>query len=163
MESNGDTARAMSQENVDLVKKFIAPAEMDYRVLLGDDAAWSAAKDAVEPFVAPDFAGAFISWGQQQAEFAGLDGLRKAWLDWIAPWTSYYDEIEEVFAVGDDRVVVLGHEHGYRRDTEAEVEAESAGVYFLRAGKIARIAYYANRAEALEAVGLSEQDTPAGA
>jgi ketosteroid isomerase-like protein len=97
--------------------------------------------------------------GGSDKQFTGLDGLREAFLDWIAPWTSYYDEIGEVFAVGDDRVVVLGREHGYRRDTEAEVEAESAGVYFLRDGKIARIEYYANRAEALEAVGLARRDS----
>jgi ketosteroid isomerase-like protein len=149
----------MSHENVQLVKRFIAPAETDYRVLFGDDVVWSAAKQAGEPLVAPDFQGAFITWGQQQTEFTGLDGLREAFLDWIAPWATYYDEIEDVFAVGDDRVVVLGHEHGYRRDTEAEVEAESAGVYFLRDGKIARIEYYANRAEALAAVALARRDS----
>jgi hypothetical protein len=151
----------MSHENVDLVKRFIAPAETDYRVLFGDDVVWSAAKEAGKRFVAPDFQGAFITWGQKQTEFTGLDGLREAFLDWIAPWTTYYDEIEDVFAVGDDRVVVLGREHGYRRDTEVEVEAESAGVYFLRYGKVARIEYYANRAEALAAVGLAEQDARA--
>jgi ketosteroid isomerase-like protein len=149
----------MSHENVDLVKRFIAPAETDYRVLFGDDVVWSAAKEASEPFVAPDFQGAFITWGQKQTEFTGLDGLREAFLDWIAPWTTYYDEIEEVFAVGDDRVVVLGRERGHRRDTDAEVEAESAGVYFLRDGKIARIEHYANRGEALEAVGLAQRDS----
>jgi ketosteroid isomerase-like protein len=152
----------MSQENVDLVKRFIVAPGTDYRILFGDDAIWSAVKEAVKPFLAPDFQGAFITWGQKQAEFTGADGLREAFLDWIAPWATYYDEIEDVFAVGDDRVVVLGREHGYRRDTEAEVEAESAGVYFLRDGKIARIEYYANRAEALEAVGLSGQDARSG-
>jgi ketosteroid isomerase-like protein len=149
----------MSHENVELVKRFIAPAGTDYRVLFGDEVVWSAAKEAGEGLLAPDFQGAFITWGQRQTEFTGLDGLREAFLDWIAPWTTYYDEIEEVFAVGDDRVVVLGREHGHRRDTEAEVEAESAGVYFLRDGKIARIEYYANRAEALEAVGLARRDS----
>ena len=39
------------------------------------------------------------------------------------------------------------------------MEAESADVYFLRDGKIARIEYYANRAEALEAVGLARRDS----
>ena len=148
----------MSQLNVDLVKKFIPPPGTDYRVLVVDDDVYAAAKDALEPLVAPDFEGAFITWGQRQTEFTGLDGLREAWLDWIAPWATYYDEIEEVFAVGDDRVVVLGREHGHRLDTGAEVVAEGAGVYTVRDGKIARVEYYARRAEALEAVGLAEED-----
>jgi hypothetical protein len=87
--------------------------------------------------------------------------MREAFLDWLAPWTSYEDEITEVFAVGDDRVVVVGREHGYRLDTGAEVTTQSAGVYFLSAGKIERVEYYAKRGEALEAVGLSEQDAHA--
>jgi hypothetical protein len=33
----GDTSRAMSHENVELVKRFIAPPETDYTVLFGDD------------------------------------------------------------------------------------------------------------------------------
>ena len=38
----------MSQENVELVKKFIAPPGTDYRALFGDDAAFAAAKQATE-------------------------------------------------------------------------------------------------------------------
>jgi ketosteroid isomerase-like protein len=57
--------------------------------------------------------------------------------------------------------VVLARQRGRRLDTEAEVVAESAGVYLLRNGKIARIDFYIDRAEALEAVGLSEQDAHA--
>jgi ketosteroid isomerase-like protein len=146
----------MSRENVELVKKFIAPPGTDYRVLFGDDAAFAAAKAAVEPLVAPDFEGAFIIFGTQPTEFTGLDGLRQGFLDWIAPWATYFDDIEEVFAVGADRVVVLGREHGHRLDTGAEVVSETAGVYTVRDGKIARAEYYAKAAEALEAVGLRE-------
>jgi hypothetical protein len=36
------------------------------------------------------------------------------------------------------------------------VTAESGGVYFLRDRKITRVEYYVKQAEALEAVGLSE-------
>ena len=119
----------MSQENVEIVKKLLPPVGTDYKEVFGEDMVWATAKEAFEPHFASDFEGAFIAWGQQQMEFKGLDGLRDAFLDWLAPWARYYDEIEDVFAVGDDRVVVLGREHGYRLDTGAEVEAETAGVY----------------------------------
>jgi ketosteroid isomerase-like protein len=146
----------MSHENVELVKKLIPPVGTDYTNVFRDDALWAVARAGLEPLVTPDFEGAFVIWGEG-GKFTGLDGLRASFLDWLAPWASYYDEIVEVFAVGDDRVVVLGREHGYRLDTEAEVLAESAGVYRVRDGKIARVDYYANRAEALEAVGLTER------
>jgi ketosteroid isomerase-like protein len=145
----------MSQENVELVKKLILPAGTDYTNVFRDDALWAVARAGLEPLVAPDFEGAFFVLGEGE-EFRGLDGLRAGFLDWLAPWASYYDDIEDVFAVDDDRVVVLGRERGYRFDTEAEVNAESAGVYFLRNGKIARVEYYVNRAEAFKAAGLSE-------
>src|SRR5438552_636067 len=148
----------MSHENVELVKRFIAPAATDYRVCSATTSFGPPPKKPASPLSRPT-SKVLSSPGGSDKQFTGLDGLREAFLNWIAPWTSYYDEIGEVFAVGDDRVVVLGREHGYRRDTEAEVEAESAGVYFLRDGKIARIEYYANRAEALEAVGLARRDS----
>ncbi len=145
----------MSQENVEIVRTIV-PAGTDYKDFFGNDVVWTAAREAAESSFDPDVEAVWIVWGQVTMQSRGLDGLRKTWLDWLAPWTSYYEEIEDIVAVGDDRVVVLGREHGHRRDTETEVAAESAGVYFLRDGKITRVEYYAKRAEALEAVGLSE-------
>ena len=85
----------MSQENVEIVKKFIAPAgtdyaEMDYTDLFSDEVAWGAFKGAIEPLFASDFEGAFVASGLRM-EFAGLDGMRRAFLEWLTPWTSYYD------------------------------------------------------------------------
>jgi ketosteroid isomerase-like protein len=148
----------MSRENIDLVKKLIPPAGTDYTDLFRDDVVWAATKSAATSLVDPAFEGAFVIWGQREMEFTGLDGMREAFLEWLAPWTSYYDEVEDVLAVGDDRVVALGRQHGHRRDTEAEVQAETAGVYLLRDRKIARVDYYASQAEALGAVGLAERD-----
>jgi ketosteroid isomerase-like protein len=116
----------------------------------------AAVKEVADPLIEPDVEVVFVAWGQELMRFTGIDGLREGWLQWIAPWTSYYDEIEDVFAAGDDRVVVLGREHGHRLDADAEVAAESGAVYSVRDGRIHRVEYYAKQAEALEAVGLSE-------
>lgn len=147
----------MSQRNLELVKKIIRPAGTDYADLFRDDASWEAVKGEYEPLFDRDFAGAFVAWGQR-AEFSGLEDMRAAFLEWLSPWARYYDEIEQVFAVGEDRVVVLGREHGYRLDTDAEIVGEAAGVYLIRNEKIARVEYHASRAEALAAVGLGEQE-----
>jgi ketosteroid isomerase-like protein len=145
----------VSEENVGVVRKFLPPLGTDYRILFGDDVAWAAARESVQRFIVPNFARAFTGGGAVW-EFAGLDGLRETFLDWIARWATYYDEIEEVFAVCEDRVVILARQHGRRLDTEAEVVAESASVYTVRDGKIARLELYATRSEALKAVGLEE-------
>jgi hypothetical protein len=146
----------MSQENIDLVIKVFPPAETEYTTLFRDDVAWAALKDGVDSLVAPDFKGAFVAWGQRVIEFTGLDSLREAWIEWLAPWSSYYETLEGVRAVGADRVVLLGREHGYRFDTEGEVAAETAAIYLVREAKIVGAYYYADRAEALEAAGLRD-------
>ena len=147
----------MSQENVELVRKFIAPGVgNDYVQMFGDDDAWTAVKSSLEELVEPDVEGAQFAWGQQTNQWKGLEGLRKAFLEWLAPWSTYYDEIEDVLPVDGDRVLTLGHERGLRRDSGIEVTSEMAGVYTVRDGKIVRIAFYATRAEALAAAGLSE-------
>jgi ketosteroid isomerase-like protein len=146
----------MSQENVEVVSQMVPPKGTDYTQLIRDDAAWAALAKAAASIIDPELEGAFIAWGQRMIEFTGVDGLRDAWLQWLAPWASYYEDVEDVFAVGPDRVVVLGREHGYRRDMERDVAAEAAGVYHLRDGRVVTLEYYADRAEALEAVGLAE-------
>ena len=70
---------------------------------------------------------------------------------------STFDEIIDL----GDRVVILLRDHGRRKDMETEVELFGATVLTFREGKIARWEDYANRAAALEAVGLSEQDAHA--
>jgi hypothetical protein len=89
-------------------------------------------------------------------EYSGIEGLREGWVDWLAPWASYRQELEEPIDLGD-RIVILGRERGRLVDTDSEVETRSGAVYYLRNGKIARAEYYLTRAEALEAVGLAQQ------
>ena len=64
-------------------------------------------------------------------------------------------ETERIIPVGD-RVVALTRQHGRLAGAEHEVELVAAAVYFVRDGKLASVEFYANRAEALEAVGLRE-------
>jgi ketosteroid isomerase-like protein len=151
----------MSQENVEIVKKVMPPRGRDYTELFGDDVAWAAMRDSRQALVGPNFSGAFVFMGVAGMEFTGLDGLREAFLEWLGPWTSYYDEVQDIRATDDDRVIVLGRQHGHRLDTESEIVAETAAVYRLRSGKVVRLELYADRSEALEAVGLLEQDAHA--
>jgi ketosteroid isomerase-like protein len=62
---------------------------------------------------------------------------------------------ERIIPVGDE-VVVLARQRGRMAGTKHEVEAMVAGVYLVRDGRLARAAFYSDRAEALEAVGLRE-------
>jgi hypothetical protein len=145
-----------SHENVEVVRTFLfAPAEPDYTELFSDDAAWSDYSSVAAPVVEPDFEGAFIHLGQVAMEFVGLEGMRETFLQWLAPWEHYYDDIEDTLAIDNDRVLVLGRQRGHFLDMEGEVVQETAAIYTLRGARIARIELYGSRAEALEAAGLS--------
>jgi ketosteroid isomerase-like protein len=145
---------AMSQENVDLVSALHPGSRTDLVALLRDEAAWAAAASAVALAVEPDFRLETVILGQRTV-YTGIDEFREGWLDWLAPWASYYDELEEAVDLGD-RVILLGHHRGRRRDTDAEVEMFAAAIYTVRSGKVSTVEYYFDRAEALKAAGLAE-------
>ena len=91
----------------------------------------------------------------QSDRHAGLRGLRAAWLDWLEGWDSYRVEVEELLDAGD-AVVVVVRDYARRADMETEVAQRGASIWTMREGKIAQAAFYPNRMEALEAVGLQE-------
>jgi ketosteroid isomerase-like protein len=76
-------------------------------------------------------------------------------LDWLAPWATYRAEAEEVIDCGD-RVLVLRSVFGRLEGSAEEVTLTGAAVFTVRDGKIARIEGYADRDQALKAVGLEE-------
>jgi uncharacterized protein len=75
-------------------------------------------------------------------------------------WDEHRIEPQEFIDAGD-RVVVLQREY-QRSKSGAELVIDTASILDLRDGRIVRMQGYMNPAEALEAVGLSEQDAHAG-
>jgi ketosteroid isomerase-like protein len=149
----------MSQEDVELIRSLQPGPEVDIAELFRDDKMAEAAWAAVSSVVHDDLESSIVSQGVRST-YRGFDGLRAAWVDWLAPWDSYYAVIEDVIDLGD-RVLVLPRDHGRRKDLATDVEQRGASVYTVRDDKVARVEFYTNRDEALEAVGLSEQDAHA--
>jgi ketosteroid isomerase-like protein len=87
--------------------------------------------------------------------FVGLEGLRALWLDWLEPWESYRVEVEDVIDAGDDAVVLV-RDFGRRAGMTVEVSVVGGAVWTVRDGRVARVAFYLNRSEALKAVGMEE-------
>jgi ketosteroid isomerase-like protein len=149
----------MSQENVELVRRLQPSRDSDLVALFRDEKTARALLKDLSPFFHEDFEIVAPTPGQR-APFVGLEGLRAGWLDWLDPWESYRTEVEDVIDA-DDQVVVLVRDYGRRPGMDAEVGVVSAAVWTVRDGKIARVAFYVNRSEAIEAVGLAEQDAHA--
>jgi ketosteroid isomerase-like protein len=145
---SGILGRAMSQENVEVVRRvFDASAQRDAETvfsLFDPEAEWDNSRG---PFT--DLIGAGV--------YSGHEGLRRFWHEYYAEaWESVEDNLEELIRCG--RLRRLGRKHPRPRGASGvEVEwTHNAGVWTIREGKIVRVAWFPTREEALEAVGLRE-------
>jgi ketosteroid isomerase-like protein len=148
-----DTAGYVAGD-VELVRGLVPSPDTDLVALFRDEATANALADPVAPLFHEDFEAVVQDWAPgQHVRYAGLEGLRAAWLDWLDPWESYRTEVEDVIDAGDE-VVVMVRDYGRRAGMAVEVSVVGASVWTVRDGKIAKAAFYPNRSEALEVVGL---------
>jgi ketosteroid isomerase-like protein len=138
--------RRISEQNVEIVKASIDAVDR------GD---WDAAFQDAAPGFEYDFSRAVGPW---RGVF-GLDQVRRLWEEFAASWESFRVEPHEFIEVGD-HVVLPGTGHMVGRDG-IEVEARLTLVSTIRNGAIERMVTYQSRQDALEDLGLSEQDAHA--
>jgi ketosteroid isomerase-like protein len=143
----------MPRENVELTSAVYPRPGTDICRLFRDEDSFARVRAAGSRFFTDDFESVFVFPGEIRT-YAGLAGLRQAWLDWLEPWATYRIGIDELLDVGD-RVVVLNRDHARRGDVDTEVELVGATILTFRNGKVARWEFYGDRAEALEAAGLA--------
>jgi ketosteroid isomerase-like protein len=136
-----DTARTMSQQNVEIVR-----ASVD---------AWNRRDwDAALKDAAPNFTFDFSrSMGPGRGVYS-LDQMDEYFRELTETWESIRFEPGEMVEAGD-RVVMPNTLHARGRDG-IEVQARSAWVWTIRDGKLAHLCLYQEQEEALEAAGLSE-------
>src|SRR6476620_9051922 len=109
----------VSREDVDLVRGLLAPFEQgDIAPIFRDDAIHAAMQAALADTLTTDFECDFVRDDVGRATYSGMDGLRSAWLDWLAPWESYHAVVEDVIDANGGRVVALNHDHGRLNDAE---------------------------------------------
>ena len=137
----------MSRENVEIVR-----AAVD---------AWNRGDwDATLKDGAPSFEFDFSrSVGPTQGVY-GLGQMRDFWDELVEIWESVRLEPDEFIEVGE-HVVMPNTLHAMGRNG-IEVQASATWVWTIRDGRVEHVCFYQERPEALEAVGLSEQDAHAG-
>jgi ketosteroid isomerase-like protein len=92
---------------------------------------------------------------EESEAIQGLDAVRRYFEAWLDTWDSFQAEPTEFLARGDH--VVVGEAYkGRGKDSGVEVAMQSWSVSLLRDDKIVRRDEFLDRAEALEAAGLSE-------
>jgi ketosteroid isomerase-like protein len=93
---------------------------------------------------APDFAG----------EWHGMDGLKKATVDYLNVWDDYQFEVERMIDLGD-RVLVLERQTARGKRSGAIISQDVGALLTLRDGLIVCWEYYWERSAALEAAGVT--------
>jgi ketosteroid isomerase-like protein len=96
----------------------------------------------------------------QEAQVHGRDAVRASWERWVAEWDGMEMTTEEVIDAGD-HVIHAIHFRGRGRGSGIVVEGRAFQVFTFRDRKVVRWEEFSERSEALEAVGLSEQDAQA--
>jgi ketosteroid isomerase-like protein len=133
----------MSQENVEIVRRFLRLAPEN------PDAAWDIFDSDVEWEIGdlglPDF----------PRSSRGPDGVREFFRRWVGAFGNCGFEVEEVID-GGDAVLVHIHQWGSGKGSGATVEGRFWEVWMIRDGKAVRVVHHSEKADALEAAGLSE-------
>ncbi len=132
----------MSQENVEIVKALFAAAGR------GD-------ADGVIAWATPDGVIDATRRILGGGTFEGHQGVRDYFAMLADAWSDVSTEPED-FIDADDAVVVPVRVVNTGRTSGLEIGARAAWVAQVRDGKVARMTVYQSRAEALDAVGLSE-------
>jgi ketosteroid isomerase-like protein len=139
---------------VEVVRALQPPG--DIAVLFRDENTSAAATDAAAPFFETEFETLLVRSDIERASYTGFDGLRRAFIDWLAPWESYRTETEELVDLGD-RVAVFARDYGRRPGMDREIEMRGLSVWVFRDGLICRVEFHFDRQEGLAALGLSER------
>ena len=133
----------MSQENVEIVKAFMGLFEA------GDRDAW---RDYFDPDVIWDTSETTMP---AAGIYHGHQGMERFFSEWLGSWSDYRIEPREYIDAGGS-VVFVFRQSGIGRGSGVRTEREFYAVYDLDDSKVVRYRQYESRAEALEAVGLSE-------
>ena len=89
----------------------------------------------------------------------GKDAAVNWWRHYWGTWDEYIVEPIEFIDAGEGRVVVVQRERGRGRGSGVPFEFPAAVVWTLRAGKVAKVQFHSAREQALESLGLSEQES----
>jgi ketosteroid isomerase-like protein len=92
----------------------------------------------------------------EPSTYRGHDGIRRYVSDLAERWAEWRSEVEDVFEVDPETVVVSFRFSAVGKDSGVPIEARLGAVCVLSDGKLLRGHTYPSRQEALEAVGLSE-------
>ena len=131
----------MSEENVEMVRRGTKDVEAFWAML--------------DEYVVFDPRG--YHWPDLDKVQVGRDAVIVATRHYWGTWDDYRVDVEHLIDAGSS-VVVVARERGRGRGSGALAERRVAQVWTFLRGRVIRWELFEEKAQALEAVGLSEQD-----
>jgi len=136
----------MSQENVEIVRRF----EQNWA-----NRDLEAALECVHDDVEFDWSN---SMGPSMGTYSGHNGFTRFWTEMLEAWDEFRPESVEVFECEPDRLITLDVVRARGKGSGIEMESRGAMLWTVQESKILRAKMFQTKEEALEAVGLSDQD-----
>jgi ketosteroid isomerase-like protein len=139
-----DTAWAMSEENIELVRSIFA--------------AWERGDYSSAEWAHPEI-GLVIADGPTPGSWTGVAEMAEVWREALSAFEELRTEADEYRALDEERVLVLMHFSGRGRTSGMEVgdiQMKGANVFHVRGGKVTRLVLYWDRERAFADVGLEE-------
>ena len=98
----------------------------------------------------------FIPDASERVVVEGPENVERFMREFLAQWRDFRISGEDYRAVGDDKVFVAGHQTARGRESGIVVADSICSVWTFRMGKVVRLIFKRDHANALEAVGLRE-------
>lgn len=136
--------RAVSQENVEFVRRYLARFNATHRL----------PEDMVSADIVWDLSG-FEGW-PGQTRFVGIDEFNVFLADWIEAYEEWVHDVEQLRDAGQGRVIAVLVQRGRVRGSSSWVENRYSLCYTLKDGVLVQGQIYKRPEDAFEAVGLRE-------
>ena len=146
----GDTAWAMSEENVEVVRRVFENSQTAYK-----QGHFQESLSVETGLLDPDFE--LVPAAELTTEhYRGYDGWERFMQTWTESFEQWSFELEQLVDAGHDRVVAIARQRGIGKESGVPVDLEFGMLYELNAGRVNRVRVFLDPASALEAAGLSE-------
>ena len=133
--------------NAERLMSALAPVFGSGREVVIDDPTLARMVELLRPLQAPSFSGTMRAQGSFEQTFDDVDGLRRAWADWLGAFASVRLATESIEPVGDN-VLMFVRQIGTTRHG-VEMIQPSAAVWKFADGLIVRIEFHLDRDDAV--------------
>lgn len=139
-----DTGPAMPRDNVERVRQIYAEWERGNM------------RAGVELFHPELVFESFMPDANDRIVANGLAEVEEFMREFLGQWRDYRLVGDEFRAIGDEKVLVIGHQTAMGRQSRVTVEYPMSSVWTFRDGKVVHLLFEPDRQSVLEAAGLSE-------